>query len=562
MITRSKKQQLVSPESEPQQRARLLLKASRLNLHPEMAEHLRDDPVVEQHNNHRRNFYEEEGLSDDEQYEREEYQAINLPPLAPGAADWSIKSNIMANLPKFYGSVNENPHSHLKDLHNHCETIKPTAVNIERAKLKAFPWSLEKAAKVWYDSLTPNSITTWQQMYSTFMKKFWSNSRAQNFEKEIVALKQKPGMSYAEYYLLWKKNQDLWPQTSLSRKQIIGYFISGLSAEEQEKLRWTTCKDLGQMTNDEKMKLIETVFELRSLQEEETVPSKDMGPFTAQLAKMNKSIEGMEKRHQSLQYQIEAKTIYAIQESNFSLVEQQGDMNDDGSISNNVSVQSSDELIPANAVFAQDIPVGPGFPYGGSQYQFRYQPGFKWNQQNQSGRAQLSNQGQPPNQNNNQAQWGRQNNRGGQADNNNNQSNWNNQGQQSNQGWNNNQARQQKQGTSEDRLETYIAQQNESMKVMQEQIRKLTAGSQQGKLPSSTENNPKTLHAVTLRSGLILPEREREAVVEQAKKIDPKQKGSRPYDLSIDQFLPKTDTARASNSNAASGRAPTPNDSS
>lgn len=75
---------------------------------------------------------------------------------------------------------------------------------------------------------------------------------------------------------------------------------------------------------------------------------------------------------------------------------------------------------------------------------------------------------------------------------------------------------------------------------MQEQIRKLTAGSQQGKLPSSTENNPKTLHAVTLRSGLILPEREKEAVVEQPRKVDPKKNGSSPYDLSIDQFLGST----------------------
>ncbi len=313
MLTRSKKQPLVSPESEPQQRARLLQKVSRLNLHPEMEEHHRDDHEVEHPNHHRRHFYEEEGLSDDEQYEREEYQAINLPPLSLGAADWSIKSNIMANLPKFFGYASENPHTHLKDLHNHCETIKPTGVRIERAKLKVFPWTLEKAAKVWYDSLTPNSITTWHEMYSTFLKKFWSNSRAQNFEKEIVALKQKPGMSYSEYYLLWKKNQDLWPQTSLSRKQIIGYFISGLRAEEQEKLRWTAGKDQGQLTNDEKMRLIEKVFELRSLQEEETVPSKDLGPFTAQLAKMTKCIEGMEKRHQSLQDHIEAKTIYAIQ---------------------------------------------------------------------------------------------------------------------------------------------------------------------------------------------------------------------------------------------------------
>ncbi len=273
MITRSQRQPLISPDPEPQRRARLLQKANQLDHNPEMAEdhQRRNDREIAQRRNRRRNFYEEDGLSDDEQYEREEYQAINLPPLAAGAVDWSFKSNIIANIPKFYGSTSENPHTQLKDLHNHCDTIKPTEVNIERAKLKAFPWSLEKAAKVWYDSLTPNSITTWQQMSSAFLKKFWSNSRAQNFEKDIVALEQKPGMSYPEYYLKWKKNEDLWPQTSLSRKQIIGYLTSGLTAEEQEKLKWTAGKDMGQMTNDEKMELLEKVYEMRALQDGEAM---------------------------------------------------------------------------------------------------------------------------------------------------------------------------------------------------------------------------------------------------------------------------------------------------
>ncbi len=93
-------------------------------------------------------FYEEDGLSDEEPVEREEYSPIRLPNLAPGANDWAIKSNIMANLPKFYGGAGENPYTHLKDLHNQCETIKPTAVHIDRAKLKAFPWTLEKTAKI------------------------------------------------------------------------------------------------------------------------------------------------------------------------------------------------------------------------------------------------------------------------------------------------------------------------------------------------------------------------------------------------------------------------------
>ncbi len=179
MHTRSKKQRLVSPDPEPQRRARLLRKASQLDLLEEEEPSL---AMKELHNDisdheeisvhpRRRVFYEDDVLnSDDEQYEWEEYSPIRLPVLHAGAADWSIKSNIMANLPKFHGSPAENPHTHLKDLHNQCEAIKPAAVHIDRAKLKAFPWSLEGVAKVWFNSLTPSSITTWQQMSSAFFE--------------------------------------------------------------------------------------------------------------------------------------------------------------------------------------------------------------------------------------------------------------------------------------------------------------------------------------------------------------------------------------------------------
>ncbi len=190
-----------------------------------MEDHHDDGIDREEAPNHqrRRDFYEDDGLnSDDEPYEREEYSPIKLPGLPAGAADWSLKSNIMANLPKFFGRTAENPHTHLKDLHNQCEAIKPTAAHIERSKLKAFPWSLEGTAKVWFNNLTPNSITTWQQMSSVFLKKFGSISKAKSFEKDIVALHQKPDMSYVDYHKKWKESKDLWTMTSLSRKQIIG----------------------------------------------------------------------------------------------------------------------------------------------------------------------------------------------------------------------------------------------------------------------------------------------------------------------------------------------------
>ena len=71
-------------------------------------------------------------------------------------------------------------------------------------------------------------------MAEVFLLKYWSKDKGKTFEKEIVALHQTKHMSYCEYYRKWIATQELWPLTSLSRKQIIGYFVSGLKADESK----------------------------------------------------------------------------------------------------------------------------------------------------------------------------------------------------------------------------------------------------------------------------------------------------------------------------------------
>ncbi len=90
MITRSKQQRPVSPEPEPQRRARLLQKVIQLEQFGEVL--MEERQHVQEEERHRgrrrRNFYEEDGLSDEEPFEREEYSPIRLPNLPLGVNDW------------------------------------------------------------------------------------------------------------------------------------------------------------------------------------------------------------------------------------------------------------------------------------------------------------------------------------------------------------------------------------------------------------------------------------------------------------------------------------------
>ena len=71
-----------------------------------------------------------------------------------------LKSGLIHLLPKFHGLVGEDPYHHLKEFHVVCSSMRPTTVTEEHIKLKAFPFSLQDAAKNWLYCLPPRSINT------------------------------------------------------------------------------------------------------------------------------------------------------------------------------------------------------------------------------------------------------------------------------------------------------------------------------------------------------------------------------------------------------------------
>jgi len=61
--------------------------------------------------------------------------------------NFMLKSRFIHLLPIFNGLARENPHTHLKEFHIISSGMKPHGGDEEQVKLKAFPFSLKKAAK-------------------------------------------------------------------------------------------------------------------------------------------------------------------------------------------------------------------------------------------------------------------------------------------------------------------------------------------------------------------------------------------------------------------------------
>ncbi|RDX72655.1 hypothetical protein CR513_47828, partial [Mucuna pruriens] len=64
-------------------------------------------------------------------------------------------SGLIHLLPKFHGLASEDLYKHLKEFHVVCSTIRPQGIPKDYIKKKAFPFSLDEAAKDWFSSRPP-----------------------------------------------------------------------------------------------------------------------------------------------------------------------------------------------------------------------------------------------------------------------------------------------------------------------------------------------------------------------------------------------------------------------
>ena len=80
-----------------------------------------------------------------------------------------IKTHLVPFLPQFHGMGNENSYTHIKDFEEVCHTFHEGNTSIELIRLKLFPFTLKDKAKLWFNSLRPQSIRSWSELQTTFL---------------------------------------------------------------------------------------------------------------------------------------------------------------------------------------------------------------------------------------------------------------------------------------------------------------------------------------------------------------------------------------------------------
>ncbi|CAM8965588.1 unnamed protein product [Rhodiola kirilowii] len=110
-----------------------------------------------------------------------------------------VDMSVINNLPKFSGTNGESAMTHLQRLHGICQNLKPSGVNVDDFKLKAFYFSLIDAANDWFLSLPSGSIRTWAQMQKKFLDKYYPAGWAMQVRRQLQDIKQGPNETMYDY---------------------------------------------------------------------------------------------------------------------------------------------------------------------------------------------------------------------------------------------------------------------------------------------------------------------------------------------------------------------------
>ncbi|GKB06908.1 reverse transcriptase domain-containing protein [Tanacetum coccineum] len=124
------------------------------------------------------------------------------------ADEFEIKPTLIdfvSNNP-FYGFEEEDPHSRIRRFYQITRTLRLNQVPNDVVKLILFPFSLKGAAETWLDKEPPNSITSWDDLVSKILNRFYPHSKTRAVRREITDFQQVFGETFTE---AWERFNDL-----------------------------------------------------------------------------------------------------------------------------------------------------------------------------------------------------------------------------------------------------------------------------------------------------------------------------------------------------------------
>nr|GEW75422.1 reverse transcriptase domain-containing protein [Tanacetum cinerariifolium] len=142
-------------------------------------------------------------------------------------------------------------------------TLKYRDVSNDAIKLMLFPYSLEGAARIWYEKEPPNSILTWDDLVNKFVNHFFPPSKTTHLKNVISYFTQRFEETFGEAWERFKEMLRACPHHGFSELTQIDTFYNGLNEQDQDSLNAAAGGNLLSKTTREALKIIENKLKVR-----------------------------------------------------------------------------------------------------------------------------------------------------------------------------------------------------------------------------------------------------------------------------------------------------------
>ncbi|GKE38819.1 reverse transcriptase domain-containing protein [Tanacetum coccineum] len=173
----------------------------------------------------------------------------------------------------FFGLENDDPHSHIKRFYQITRTFKINQVPHDVVKLILFSFSFKEAVETWLEKEPPCSITTWDDLVSKFLNRFYTHSKTRELRKGITNFQQVFGETFPD---AWERFKDLLrkcPHYGFSLFHRIDFFYNGLSQSDQDFLNTATSGNMMSKNTHEALTIIENKAKVRTCRNKPQVSS-------------------------------------------------------------------------------------------------------------------------------------------------------------------------------------------------------------------------------------------------------------------------------------------------
>nr|GEW12883.1 hypothetical protein [Tanacetum cinerariifolium] len=181
------------------------------------------------------------------------------------AENFKIKTNLLqlVQANKFHSFERDNPHTHISNFKRMTATLKYKDVPNDAIKLMLFPYSLEGAARIWYEKEAPNSILTWDDIVNKFVNQFFPPSKTTHLKNEISRFTQRFEETFGEAWDRFKEMLIACPHHGFSKLTQVDTFYNGLNEQDQDSLNAVAGGNLLNKTTREALKIIENKSKVR-----------------------------------------------------------------------------------------------------------------------------------------------------------------------------------------------------------------------------------------------------------------------------------------------------------